>query len=122
MDGLATSPSGDPLLSTSVLALTPAALLVGYGVARVTAVGCNELRNAVFAKVCALCIHECTVPLQHQVARHEQECSDLMAQPSPATATQTARSTIILQGLELRLGFSTLKYCLSLYGDQQERT
>ena len=56
VDGLAATSGGDPLMSTSVLALTPAALLVGYGVARVTAVGCNELRNAVFAKVW---------PLQH---------------------------------------------------------
>ena len=51
VDGLAASPTGDPLMSTSVLAMTPIALLIGYGVARVTAVGCNELRNAVFAKV-----------------------------------------------------------------------
>ncbi|KAK9835734.1 hypothetical protein WJX74_007020 [Apatococcus lobatus] len=51
IDGLAASPTGDPLLSTSMLAMTPIALLIGYGVARVTAVGCNELRNAVFAKV-----------------------------------------------------------------------
>ena len=51
VDGLAASPTGDPLMSTSVLAMTPIALLIGYGIARVTAVGCNELRNAVFAKV-----------------------------------------------------------------------
>ena len=35
----------------AVAALTPAAILVGYGVSRAGASFCNELRNATFAKV-----------------------------------------------------------------------
>lgn len=52
MDALTADPSGlTPASVGGVLALTPAALVAGYGLARAGASLCNELRNAVFAKV-----------------------------------------------------------------------
>ena len=52
VDALTADPSGlTPAAMAGVLALTPAALVVGYGLARAGASFCNELRNAVFAKV-----------------------------------------------------------------------
>ena len=53
VDALAADPSGatPAALLGGALVLTPAALLVGYGAARASSTLCNELRNAVFAKV-----------------------------------------------------------------------
>ena len=52
IDSLAADPSAlTPAAVAGVLALTPPALIVGYGVARAGASLCNELRNAVFAQV-----------------------------------------------------------------------
>ena len=58
VDALAVSSSGvatgsDALAAVALpmLALTPTAILVGYGVSRAGASFCNELRNATFAKV-----------------------------------------------------------------------
>ncbi|XP_026490085.1 iron-sulfur clusters transporter ABCB7, mitochondrial isoform X2 [Vanessa tameamea] len=52
---LTTTPTGDALLGMATvpqaLSTTAFSLLVGYGIARATAAGFNELRNAVFAKV-----------------------------------------------------------------------
>ncbi|KAH6557425.1 hypothetical protein KP509_1Z115500 [Ceratopteris richardii] len=52
--GAATSAAGAAASSSSMIAValgTPVAVLVGYGIARAGAAACNELRNAVFAKV-----------------------------------------------------------------------
>ncbi len=52
VDGLTADPSGAAAVAAGpYLALTPAALIVAYGVARAGAALCNELRNATFAKV-----------------------------------------------------------------------
>lgn len=52
VDSLAADPSAlTPAAVAGVLALTPPALIVGYGVARAGASFCNEARNAVFAQV-----------------------------------------------------------------------
>lgn len=52
VDSLAADPSAlTPATVAGVLALTPPALIVGYGVARAGASFCNEARNAVFAQV-----------------------------------------------------------------------
>ncbi|KPJ01653.1 PREDICTED: ATP-binding cassette sub-family B member 7, mitochondrial isoform X1 [Papilio xuthus] len=52
---ITTTPAGDALLGMATvpqaLGTTAFSLLVGYGIARATAAGFNELRNAVFAKV-----------------------------------------------------------------------
>ncbi|XP_013136595.1 PREDICTED: ATP-binding cassette sub-family B member 7, mitochondrial isoform X2 [Papilio polytes] len=52
---VATTPAGDALLGMATvpqaLGTTAFSLLVGYGIARATAAGFNELRNAVFARV-----------------------------------------------------------------------
>jgi ABC transporter ATM len=49
--GVATGPEALAAVAFPVLAATPAAILVGYGVSRAGASFCNELRNATFAKV-----------------------------------------------------------------------
>lgn len=46
----AASVSVDPLVLTAAVAV-PTSLLLGYGLARATAEGANQLRNAVFAAV-----------------------------------------------------------------------
>lgn len=55
VNAAAASPAGDALLGVATVpqavGTTAFALLVGYGIARATAAGFNELRNAVFAKV-----------------------------------------------------------------------
>lgn len=52
IDSLTADPTAlTPATVAGVLALTPPALIVGYGVARAGASFCNEARNAVFAKV-----------------------------------------------------------------------
>ncbi|KAJ0179659.1 hypothetical protein K1T71_004250 [Dendrolimus kikuchii] len=52
---IATTPTGDALMGMATvpqaLGTTAFSLLLGYGIARATAAGFNELRNAVFAKV-----------------------------------------------------------------------
>lgn len=51
IDSLTADPTAlTPATVAGVLALTPPALIVGYGVARAGAAFCNEARNAVFAK------------------------------------------------------------------------
>lgn len=50
VDGLTLDPTGATPVG-AVVALTPAALIAGYGVARAGSALCNELRNATFAKV-----------------------------------------------------------------------
>ncbi len=99
VDGLAASPAGDPLLSTSVLVMTPAALLVGYGVARVTAVGCNELRNAVFAKVwlhiCSLVGPGCLTPHSQHWQCQRLWFANLLAVIWPASQQRAAMSFVM---------------------------
>ena len=51
IDGLSLDPSGGVPVAGALIALTPPAMLIMYGVARATSAFCNELRNAVFAKV-----------------------------------------------------------------------
>lgn len=52
IDSLTADPTAlTPATVAGVLALTPPALIMGYGVARAGASFCNEARNAVFAKV-----------------------------------------------------------------------
>ena len=52
VDALNEDPSGlTPATIGTVVALTPPMLVVGYGVSRIGASLCNEMRNAVFAKV-----------------------------------------------------------------------
>ena len=50
VDGLTMDPTGGTALGPYI-ALTPAALIAGYGAARAGSALCNELRNATFAKV-----------------------------------------------------------------------
>lgn len=51
VDSLTADPTAlTPATVMGVLALTPPALIVGYGVARAGAALCNEARNAVFAQ------------------------------------------------------------------------
>lgn len=52
VDTLSVDPTGlTPATIGTVVALTPPMLVVGYGVSRIGASLCNEMRNAVFAKV-----------------------------------------------------------------------
>lgn len=52
VDALSEDPTGlTPATIGTVVALTPPMLVVGYGVSRIGASLCNEMRNAVFAKV-----------------------------------------------------------------------
>ncbi|EIE21768.1 ATP-binding cassette transporter [Coccomyxa subellipsoidea C-169] len=51
VDALTADPSGAVLAATPFFPVIPAAALLGYGAARATSSLCNELRNAVFAKV-----------------------------------------------------------------------
>ncbi|CAL8471750.1 g11292 [Coccomyxa elongata] len=51
VDALTADPSGAALAATPLFPMVPAAALLGYGAARATSSLCNELRNAVFAKV-----------------------------------------------------------------------
>ena len=52
VDALTVDPTGmTPATVATVVALTPPMLILGYGVSRVGASFCNELRNAVFAKI-----------------------------------------------------------------------
>lgn len=51
VDALTADPSGAVLAATPLMHMVPAAALLGYGAARATSSLCNELRNAVFAKV-----------------------------------------------------------------------
>ncbi len=51
VDALTADPSGAVLAATPFFPVVPAAALLGYGAARATSSLCNELRNAVFAKV-----------------------------------------------------------------------
>ncbi|OWR48088.1 putative ATP-binding cassette sub-family B member 7 [Danaus plexippus plexippus] len=55
VNNLTTTPTGDALLGMATvpqaLGTTAFSLLVGYGIARASAAGFNELRNAVFARV-----------------------------------------------------------------------
>jgi ATP-binding cassette, subfamily B (MDR/TAP), member 7 len=57
VDGLTMDPSGGTALGPYI-ALTPAALIAGYGAARAGSALCNELRNATFAKVLLTCWHD----------------------------------------------------------------
>ncbi|GMH35300.1 hypothetical protein BSKO_03168 [Bryopsis sp. KO-2023] len=51
VDSLTLDPTGMTPTAAAVMALTPPALLLSYGVIRATAAFCNELRSAVFATV-----------------------------------------------------------------------
>lgn len=52
VDTLSADPTGlTPATVGTVVAMTPPMLIVGYGVSRIGASFCNEMRNAVFAKV-----------------------------------------------------------------------
>lgn len=57
IDGLSVDPTGSLPVAGAIIALTPPAMLVMYGVARASAAFCNELRNAVFAKVRYFKVH-----------------------------------------------------------------
>lgn len=67
IDSLALDPSGaTPATVFGVAALTPAALLIGYGAARAGASLCSEARNAVFAKVSGYAIRSVAIKVfQH---------------------------------------------------------
>ena len=52
VDILTADPTGATAATTPLLAVMPATLLIGYGAARAGSALFNELRNAVFAKVC----------------------------------------------------------------------
>lgn len=67
VDTLAADPAGlTPANIGTVMALTPAMLVVGYGASRVGASFCNELRNAVFAKITQNAIRK----VSNKVFRH----------------------------------------------------
>ena len=51
VDILTADPTGATAAATPLVTLMPATLLLGYGAARAGSALCNELRNAVFAKV-----------------------------------------------------------------------
>lgn len=51
VDSLTLDPSGCTAITGAVLAGTPVALLVSYGVVRAAASFCNEMRGAVFSTV-----------------------------------------------------------------------
>ena len=51
IDGLTGDPSGMTAVDVPLGQLLPATLLIGYGAARAGSALCNEVRNAVFAKV-----------------------------------------------------------------------
>lgn len=52
VDALSVDPTGlTPATIGTVLTMTPPMLIVGYGVSRIGASLCNEMRNAVFAKI-----------------------------------------------------------------------
>ena len=52
VDALTLDPTGATLTASPILPLLPATMLAAYGVARISSSACNELRSAVFAKVC----------------------------------------------------------------------
>ena len=51
IDALNADPTGATAASMPLIPLLPATLLLGYGAARAASALCNEIRNAVFAKV-----------------------------------------------------------------------
>ena len=51
IDALTADPTGHMLADMPMIQLLPATVLLGYGAARAGSSLCNELRNAVFAKV-----------------------------------------------------------------------
>ena len=51
IDGLTMDPSGATAVAVPLAQLVPATLLLGYGAARAGSALCNEVRNAIFAKV-----------------------------------------------------------------------
>ena len=61
VDALTADPSGAAPLGAA-MALTPAALIAGYGVARAGSAMCNELRNATFAKARSSCPAKLRIP------------------------------------------------------------
>lgn len=64
IDALTHDPTGMTAAATPVAVVLPATLLLGYGAARAGSAMCNELRNAVFAKVRPLavpCAMSCAV-------------------------------------------------------------
>lgn len=76
VDALTADPSGAVLAATPLFPMVPAAALLGYGAARTTSSLCNELRNAVFAKVRPACI----VPavLLHVPTHYCRTCLELL--------------------------------------------
>lgn len=67
MDALNVDSSG---LTTApylgLIQLTPVALLLGYGISRIGAAFCGELRNVVFAKVSQSVIRDTAKQVSHQ--------------------------------------------------------
>lgn len=51
IDGLTLDPSGATAVAVPMAQLVPATVLLGYGAARAGSALCNEVRNAIFAKV-----------------------------------------------------------------------
>lgn len=51
IDGLTMDPSGATAVAAPMAQLVPATVLLGYGAARAGSALCNEVRNAIFAKV-----------------------------------------------------------------------
>lgn len=66
VDILTADPTGATAAATPLVTLMPATLLLGYGAARAGSALCNELRNAVFAKVVQGTIRD----LANQVFEH----------------------------------------------------
>ncbi|DBB05104.1 TPA: ABC transporter B member 25, variant 2 [Trebouxia sp. C0006] len=66
VDILTADPTGATAAATPLVTLMPATLLLGYGAARAGSALCNELRNAVFAKVVQGTIRD----LANQVFQH----------------------------------------------------
>jgi hypothetical protein len=75
VDGLTMDPTGGTALGPYI-ALTPAALIAGYGAARAGSALFNELRNATFAKVHQVpCTAKATLDLTPDNAADAQFCS-----------------------------------------------
>lgn len=87
IDALTADPAGHMLADMPMVQLLPATVLLGYGAARAGSSLCNELRNAVFAKVAAPAI-----PISTQQDLKSQEFSIVLSRGStiPRASPQKA--------------------------------
>ena len=83
IDALTADPLGQTLADMPLVQLLPATVLLGYGAARAASSLCNELRNAVFAKVCSQPSYP---PLQ--IACDYEHSASRKAQASAVLSTQ----------------------------------